>query len=74
MSDRKPPRVTVDEALEVARNATGATLLVLVGPKQAERLYLALQIAEKLVNDMTASVYEELVRYAELKAEQGAPR
>lgn len=81
MSDDKqdPPRVSVDEALDVARKASGPTLLVIVGPMQAERLYLALQIADKLVAHARNNIGRErtypshldgskelIARYAEL--------
>lgn len=39
----------LDDALQAARDATGDTLLVLVSPIQAERLHLALQIADAVV-------------------------
>jgi len=44
---------TLEEALDAARNATGDTLLVLVNPRQAERLRVALQIAEKMLSRAT---------------------
>jgi hypothetical protein len=46
--DRGGVVVTIEEALQAAKDASGNTLLVLVSPLQAERLLLALRAEAKL--------------------------
>lgn len=41
----------IENALDEARKAPGNTLLVLVSPTQAQRLYLAMQIADVLAKN-----------------------
>ncbi|MGH7176411.1 MAG: hypothetical protein ACREJC_03435 [Tepidisphaeraceae bacterium] len=61
----------IEVALDAARNAEGSTLLVLVSPRQAHQLYLAIKIADTLaandpesINEFAAlmSVYKTLKR------------
>lgn len=58
--------MNIEEALEAARTATGNTLLVLTSPRQAERLWLAIQIADKLIGGDLEGCTGLTVRYEEL--------
>lgn len=60
-----PKSVTLDDALDAARKAKGSTVLALVSPRQAERLYLALVIADLVIRGATIP-NEIAARYAEL--------
>lgn len=42
---------TIEEALAAARDADGNTVLVLVSPVQAHRLWLAMQIADMVAGN-----------------------
>lgn len=83
--DAKPPSVVAQrsasgpgtdgvaglaEALEAAKNAQGDTLLMLVSPRQAERLFLALKTADAMVSEQPwpedFDIDEMKARYAEL--------
>lgn len=58
--------MTIEEGLEAAKAANGDTLLVIVSPRQAERLLLALQLADKLVAGDLEGCTALAVRYEEL--------
>lgn len=47
-------KMSLEQALEEARIAKGNTVLVLVSPKQAERLHLAMLLADQLVGEIAA--------------------
>lgn len=59
-------RVTLEQGLEAARTAEGNTVLVLVSPRQAERLYLAIKLADKLVAGDLEGCTMLAIRYEEL--------
>lgn len=61
----------IEQALEAARTATGNTLLVLVSPRQAERLHVAMKIAEEMIKfdsewGLTDEALSLIGRYGEL--------
>lgn len=62
----KHPAVTVDEALKAASETKGNTLMVLVSMRQAERLYLAIKIADAYTIGDYGACAELVVRYEEL--------
>jgi multidrug efflux pump subunit AcrA (membrane-fusion protein) len=62
-------RETLNAALAAARRAPGNTLLVLVSARQAERLYLALKIADReasFLGKIDIELGGPVARYAEL--------
>lgn len=64
-----PPIVTLDDAIDAARKAPGNTVLTIVSPRQAERLYLALAIADGLAASDTSALpklHEAIERYRKL--------
>ena len=60
--------VSLEDGLEAAKNASGNTLLVLVSPRQAERLLVALQLADKLIANDLNGCTALAVRYEELSS------
>ena len=63
---------SIEEGLEAARNAPGPTLLVVVSPRQAELLLLAIQITDCFLNGSDRGI-ALMARYSELKQELARP-
>ncbi len=62
----KAVRSQLEDALEAAKNAKGNTLFVLVSPRQAERLYLAIKMADAWLSEDFAEYLLYIGRYKEL--------
>jgi hypothetical protein len=72
---------TIEEGLEAARQAKGNSLLVIVSPRQAELLLMALQVTERLlVNYLKGDTSQlldgcttSLLRYQEIRSVERPP-
>lgn len=53
---------TLEDALEAAKNATGNTVFAIVSPRQAERLHLALYLADRIAFDRGECNCEKIIR------------